>query len=106
MPRTVRIEPDVDRDLREIAGFISHRVSPSSAARWLARILKTIRSLSDDAAVWPEADEAARLSRNIRCRLFGRERQVYRILFAFDDQTVKILRVRHASQDWLTEGEI
>ena len=106
MSRTVRIEPEVDRDLREIAGFISHRVSPTSAARWLTRILKTIRSLADNAAVWPEADESARLGRNIRCRLFGRGRHVYRVLFALDDETVKILRVRHASQDWLSEGEI
>ena len=70
------------------------------------RILKTIRSLANDADVWPEADEAARFGRNIRCRLFGRGRHVYRILFALDDATVKILRVRHASQDWHTEGEI
>jgi len=62
-----------------------------------------MESLVRDAEVWPEADEAPRLGRDLRFRLFGRRRHVYRILFTYDDKSVSVHRVRHSSQDWLMD---
>jgi plasmid stabilization system protein ParE len=46
------------------------------------------------------------LSRDLRCRPFGRRRQVYRILFEIDGQTVNVLRVLHAAQDCASEDDL
>jgi len=43
---------------------------------------------------------------DLRMLLYGRGRHVYRILFTIDGDTVNVLRVRHAAQDWLTEDEL
>jgi plasmid stabilization system protein ParE len=42
----------------------------------------------------------------LRELLYGRRRNVYRILFTIDGQTVNILRVRHAAQDRLTPEDV
>ena len=76
-----------------------------AAARWHDAIYSAIMTLSQNAEQWPEADEAVELGRNVRCRLFGRGRHMYRILFTIDDQTVNVLRIRHAAQNSLTEDD-
>jgi hypothetical protein len=38
--------------------------------------------------------------------LYGRRRQVYRVLFTIEGESVFIHRVRHAAQDWLKEGDV
>jgi plasmid stabilization system protein ParE len=81
-------------------------VSPDSADRWLARIESAIGELADDAGVWPEADEAATLGINLRCKLFDRRRHVYRILFTIENEVVAVHRVRYAAMDWLTKDDI
>jgi hypothetical protein len=52
------------------------------------------------------ADEAADLGLDLRELLYGRRRDVYRVLFTIDGQTVNVLRVRHAAQDRLTPRDI
>ena len=52
------------------------------------------------------ADEADRLGFDMRVLLYGRGRQVYRILYTIDGNTVNVLRVRHAAQDWLTSDDV
>jgi plasmid stabilization system protein ParE len=84
---------------------ISRTVSVTSAVNWRRRIEAAIQALADDAHQWPEADEAASLNRNLRCRLFGRRRHVYRILFTIDGNTVTVHRVRHAAMDTLTHDD-
>jgi plasmid stabilization system protein ParE len=106
MARTVLLRPGANSDLREIVLFISQRVSPTSAARWLAAIEQTIARLATDADQCPQADEAADLGIDLRELLHGRQRQVYRILFVIDGDTVSVLRVRHAAQDRLTEDDV
>jgi len=41
----------------------------------------------------------------LRELLYGRRRNVYRILFTIDGQTVNVLRVRHSAQNRLTPGD-
>ena len=106
MARTVVIRAGAFADLREIARYIAQRVSQASADRWLAGIQSTVRRLATDAEQYPQADEAAELGSDLRETLHGRRPHVYRILFTFDADTVSVLRIRHAAQDRLAEGEV
>ena len=93
-------------DIDDAVGKIKRRVSVASSARWHAGILRKIRSLADHPEMWPLADEAEDLEMELREVLFGRRRQVYRILFTIDGTTVHIHRVRHGSQDRLSEYDV
>lgn len=104
MARTVVLSPAVSADFRQITRFITQRVSASSADRWLAAIQSTIQRLATDADQWPQADDD--LGIDLRERLHGRRPHVYRILFTIDGDTVNVLRVRHAAQDRLAEGDV
>jgi plasmid stabilization system protein ParE len=106
MARTVFLRPGAYADIREITRFISDRVSPASAARWHAGIEAAIGRLATEADRWPQADEAGDLGIDLREMLHGRQRQVYRVLFTIDGDTVNVLRVRHAAQDRLAEDDI
>jgi plasmid stabilization system protein ParE len=106
MARTVLLRPGASADLREIARYISQRVSAISTARWLTAIQATIARLATDADQHPQADEAADLSIDLRELHHGRQRHVYRILFTIDGDTVNVLRVRHAAQDRLTADDV
>jgi len=70
------------------------------------RMESAIRSLANDDDQWPEADEAAALGLHLRCRTGGRRPHVYRILFTFDDTTLDVFKIRHASQDYITEDDL
>lgn len=106
MARTVVVHPDVHTDLIGYAQFITRRVSRASATRWRAAIEATIARLATDADRHPEADEAAALGIDLRQQLHGKRPHVYRVLFTIDGDTVSVLRVRHASQDHLAEGDV
>lgn len=104
--RAVSIRPRAAADLIRIAGSIARTVSVRSATNWRQWIEAVIRALATDADQWPEPDEAGDLGINLRCRLFGRRRHVYRILFTIDGDTVNVHRVLHAAQDRLQAGDI
>ena len=65
-----------------------------------------IRTLANNPERWPLADEAESLNLDLCVVLYGRGRQVYRVLFTIDGDIVNIHRVRRAAQDWLTEADI
>jgi plasmid stabilization system protein ParE len=100
------MRPRAAADVIRFAGTIARTVSVRSATNWRHRIDIVIRALATDADQWPEADEAGDLGIDLRCRLFGRRRHVYRILFTIDGDTVHVHRVIHAAQDRLQPGEI
>ena len=52
------------------------------------------------------ADEAADLGVELRQLLYGKRRNVYRILFTIEGGTVNVLRIRHAAQDRLTPEDV
>jgi plasmid stabilization system protein ParE len=93
-------------DQSRIIHSIARTVSVSSAEKWGNQSDRAMRSLAEDAEIWPEADEAASLDRDLRFRTIGRRRHVYRILFTLDDKTVTVHRIMHAAQDWLTEDDL
>ena len=106
MSRQVRLLPQANVDLRSIAEAIRVRVSVASAKRWGALLRAAIVDLADSAEMYPEADEARLLGRNVRMRIVGKPPHVYRILFTFTADEVSVHRIRHAAQDYLTEDDI
>jgi plasmid stabilization system protein ParE len=106
MARTVALRPGAMADLRGNANSIAQRVSQSSADRWLARIQTAIGRLATDADRHQQAEEAAELNIDLREVLHGRRPRAYRVLFTIDGDTFHVLRVRHAAQDRLAEGDV
>ena len=81
--------------------------SPTKAAQWYAGLLKAIKSLVKMPKRCPLARENKYFSQEIRQLLYGRGRNSYRILFTIldgqDISTVRILHIRHSSQQTLGE---
>ena len=81
--------------------------SPTQASQWYAGLLQTIESLSQFPKRCPLARENEYFSQEIRQLLYGRGRNSYRILFTIlaekEGATVRILHIRHASQQTLGE---
>ncbi len=94
------------RDIEEGVVFRASR-SAARATQW-RNALATIATgaLEDDPHRYPAADEAADLGLDLRELLFGRGRNVYRVLFTIDGETVNVHRVRHAAQDRLQPGDL
>jgi plasmid stabilization system protein ParE len=93
-------------DIRGAVRRIYGRVSPASAARWHTGVYAKIRTLAHHPERCPLADDAADLGIDLRELLYGRKRNVYRILFTIDGRTVNVHRVRHAAQDRLAPDDV
>jgi len=81
--------------------------SPTQASLWYSGLLQAIESLSQFPKRCPLARENKYFSQEIRQLLYGRGRNSYRILFTIlelpERATVRILHIRHASQQTLGE---
>jgi plasmid stabilization system protein ParE len=75
-----------------------HRQSPQAAVRWLNGLEETIQTLSNNpqrCSLAPESDE---MKEEIRQLLYGKRRNVYRILFRIRGDLVTVLYIRHAAR--------
>ncbi len=81
---------------------LSQSTSPAQASKWYSGLLKAIESLSLMPKRCALARENEHFSQEIRQLLYGRGRNLYRILFTLleteEASTVRILHVRHSSQ--------
>ncbi len=98
----VKIHPPAQGDMLGVFLRITRTISQASAEKWYSGIIRKIRSLKQLPERCPLADESETLGFDLRMMLYGRGRQIYRILFTIDGDAVNVLRVRHAAQDWLT----
>jgi plasmid stabilization system protein ParE len=95
-----------DRDVEDQLAWW-RRLGRAAPDRWHARFLaKVIATLEADPHQFLPADEAADLGIDLRVMLYGRQRQVYRVLFTVEGDRVIVHRVRHAAQDRLTGDDI
>lgn len=106
MARVVHVQRRAAADIAGAVVSLTDRVSIASADRWRRRVEAAVLALADDADQWPEADEAADLGINLRCRLVGRRPHMYRVLFTLDDAAVFVVRVYHAARDRLTADDL
>jgi plasmid stabilization system protein ParE len=90
-------------DIQSVHDWWAQHKSLEEAHRWYLGIHAAIESLRKKSESCSFATERDLLEQGVRQLLFGLGRRpTHRIVFAIDDQTVVVLRVRHASQDSLT----
>lgn len=77
----------------ELAYQFAQRVAPAAAANWLAGLLKTVNSLSQQPQRCGRIWERLRLSEDLRELHYGRYPNVYRLIFTIKDDEVRVLRV-------------
>jgi plasmid stabilization system protein ParE len=86
---------------------LSQVTSLVEASQWYSGLLQAIKSLSQMPKRCSLARENKYFSQEIRQLLYGRGRNSYRVLFTiFEEQdlsTVRILHIRHASQQTIGE---
>jgi plasmid stabilization system protein ParE len=89
---------------------LSQVTSRIEASQWYSGLLQAIESLSEMPNRCSLARENQYFSQEIRQLLYGRGRNSYRILFtifeAQDRLTVRILHIRHASQQTIGEDPV
>jgi len=80
----------------------SQFTSPERARQWYEGLIRAIESLSEMPKRCTLARENEYFSKEIRQLLYGRGRNSYRILFTLvegnEEPTVRILHIRHSSQ--------
>jgi plasmid stabilization system protein ParE len=81
--------------------------STEQAKRWYVHILSAIKSLADSPERCAFAREHDLIPQGLRQLLFGLGRcPTHRVVFAIDEDTVIVFRVRHVSQDSLSHDEL
>lgn len=95
------------RDMQNAYRWWGEHRSKTEADRWFLGIHQAIQSLRLHPERCPFAIEKELSDTDIRQLLFGSgRRKTHRIVYAIRDQTVAILRVRHSSQDSLTQEDL
>ncbi len=86
---------------------LSQLTSATKACQWYSGLLQAIESLSQMPKRCPLARENNYFSQEIQQLLYGKGRNSYRILFTILEEpevhTVRILHIRHATQQTLGE---
>jgi plasmid stabilization system protein ParE len=101
----VIIQQLAENDLEEYYLWAA-RHAPETAARWLSRFHAELQTLDTNPQRCPLAPENGRISREIRQLSFGRRPNIYRAIFTIDGDTVRVLRIRRASRQFLTKREL
>ena len=96
-----------DKALAEIEEALAFRVQRSIATgvRWYVKLMDAVRTLPDNPERWPLAAESE-WHPGIREMIFGKKRNVYRILFEIRGDTIYVVRVRHVAQISLEAGDL
>jgi plasmid stabilization system protein ParE len=107
MSFSVIILPQADAEVMRHTAWIHTTSGAAAATRWRAGLFRTVvTALENDPHRYPQSDLAAELEIDLREMLYGHRPHVYRVLFTIDGKTVYVHRIRHASQDRLTPGDI
>ena len=107
MAFTVVLRRRAQADIANNTAWLEATFGRRAADRWRVGLLTAvIPALETDPDRYPQADEAADLGVDLRELLHGRRRQVYRVLFTIDGETVNVLRVRYLTQDRLNPNDI
>jgi plasmid stabilization system protein ParE len=80
--------------------------APDTAARWLERFHAALKTLEARPTRCPLARENRKTSIELREFLFGKRRNVFRVIFTIDGEAVRVLRIRRAQRRFLSKQEI
>lgn len=107
MKYRVEISSLAESEADKIFLRLSQVTSPDKARQWYVGLLQIIESLSQMPKRCSLARENDYFSQEIRQILYGRGRNSYRIIFTIVDgqeiSTVRIIHIRHATQQTLGE---
>ena len=101
MTYQIAIEATAERQIRAIVRWKTQNASPTVAARWYNGLLKKVATLRTHPARCPIAAENDKFPLEIRELLYGRRRNVIRIIFTIRGDAVSILYVYHSAQQEL-----
>jgi plasmid stabilization system protein ParE len=80
--------------------------NPEFADRWFRGLMNTIATLQEKPRRCSLAVEHEIFSEEVRQLLYGKSKNLYRVLFAIRSTTVYVLYVRHSAQAPLTIEEL
>jgi plasmid stabilization system protein ParE len=80
--------------------------NPEFADRWFRGLMNTIATLQEKPHRCTLAVEHEIFPEEVRQLLFGKSKNIYRVLFAIRDTTAYVLYVRHSAQAPLTLDEL
>ena len=104
MIHRVIIQPNVEAEL-DAAYRYRYAWAPQVAVRWFTGFVEAINSLAQLPERCPYAPENGHFPEEIRQLLYGTRREVFRILFTIQGDTVYVLHVRHGAQQYLHQDE-
>jgi len=96
----VELTKSAEADLEALYLWVKGR-APHQGAAWFSGLEPAILSLGQHPARCPVASESADPKRPVRVLLYGRARQMYRVLFWIDgaDRAVYVLHVRRGARE-------
>lgn len=104
---SLNITEPAERDIRSAYEWWSQNRSAEQAERWYENIYHVIDTLRKMPLHCPHAPESKLHPSGLRQLLFGiGRRPTHRILFAVENDVVIVLRVRHTSQQDLSESDL
>jgi len=96
----VIIEPHAEKDIENAFYWIAEH-SRSSAEKWYRNLMETIISLEKFPDRCPKAMESEAFQDIILQLLYGKNRNMYRILFTIQGNNVHVLHIRHCAQGYI-----
>jgi plasmid stabilization system protein ParE len=105
MTFTVEITPIAEAQIME-AYYWYREHSPQFADSWFRELMNTIATLQEKPLRCGLAIEHDIFLEEVRQLLYGKSKNIYRVLFTIRDTTVYILYVRHSSQAPMTTEDL
>ncbi len=106
MSLPVKLSRRAALDIARTFNWLTDNRSLAAAMNWRNKVEAALRKLAILAVSCPEAPEAEWLGSDLRQFLHGRRPNVYRILFRIRNETIEILRIRHARQELLGPDDL
>ena len=101
----VKITPIAEAQIEQAYRWYRER-NPEFADRWFRGLMNTIATLQQKPQRCTLAVEHEIFPEEVRQHLYGKAKNVYRVLFAIRDDTVSVLYIRHSSQAPLTLHDV
>ena len=91
----VELTDRAKRDIAAIYAWLQSRQAGDAGARWFMALRTAVASLATFPSRCPLAPENQDSPVEVHQLLYGRLPHVYRILFAIEGSTVRVLHIRH-----------
>lgn len=101
----VEITPIAEAQIEQAYGWYRER-NPEFADRWFRALMNAIATLQEKPRRCNLAVEHEIFPEEVRQLLYGKSKNIYRLLFTIRDTTVYILYVRHSAQAPLTLDDL